>query len=561
MPNYQHIIDGWKCALPPDDENARLKALHELDVLDTPAEEAFDNITRLVSSTLKTPVAVISLVDENRQWFKSCFGANLRETSREVAFCAHVIHSDDLFVVEDTREDERFYNNPLVTDSPHIRFYAAAPLKSPQGYRIGTLCTFDSQPRPQGLNEEEAFFLRSMAGIVSDKLHLRMTLAQLQKSKESYKLAAQGSSAALFEWDIESDQITWRGRSCENFAAAINSHLPQSSRLFENRIHADDRPHVRNALSRYFCRDDEDFCVNMRVLRDDGEWIWLLFRGAAHWNQDGRATRFYGSMTDITDSKKAEIELQRAKEMADRANQQKSEFLANMSHELRTPLNSIIGFSNLLLKNKDGQFSPKDLNFLERITSNGLHLLELINDVLDLSKIEAGQLTIHREQVDLRELAQGLLRQLESQTMKKGLQLRVDMPSEMAPVETDPQKLKQILINLMGNAIKFTEAGTVTLRVQANAVTRQPEMIEIVDTGVGIAEKDLQMIFNAFKQTEKRLSRSEQGTGLGLSISQSLCELLGYRISVESQLDRGSTFRISLNPAIHQQPVIERATG
>lgn len=249
---------------------------------------------------------------------------------------------------------------------------------------------------------------------------------------------------------------------------------------------------------------------------------------------------------DVTRRLQAEEALRIAKDDAESANRAKSQFLANMSHELRTPLNSVIGFANILLKNKGGNLVAKDLGFLERILANGRHLLSLINEVLDLAKIESGRLEVAEEEVDLAVFIRETIEQLEGQAREKAVALRADIPEPLpTPVQTDAAKLKQVTINLIGNALKFSEGGSVTVRLEADA-TRVPTGIAVADTGIGIAPERLEAIFEAFAQADQTTSRRFGGTGLGLAISRSLCLLLGYDLEVQSTVGEGSTFTIRM---------------
>jgi signal transduction histidine kinase len=231
---------------------------------------------------------------------------------------------------------------------------------------------------------------------------------------------------------------------------------------------------------------------------------------------------------------------------AEQASRAKSEFLANMSHELRTPLNSVIGFANLLLKNRRSLLDAEDRSFLERIVDNGKNLLSLINQVLDLSKVEAGKLELHLGPVDVAALVRQLAAEFDSQLAGKDLDLLTDLPEEIALLASDSDKLRQILVNLIGNAIKFTARGRVTLRIVTDPATSRPVRLEVEDTGIGIPAEKQQLIFEAFQQADSTTARIYGGTGLGLSISLALCKLLGYRLTVHSVVGGGSTFSIIL---------------
>jgi|GEM_PF-1916463 len=280
--------------------------------------------------------------------------------------------------------------------------------------------------------------------------------------------------------------------------------------------------------------------------KKNGETFWEAATITPVRDANGEITHYIAIKEDITALKETNMRLQEAKEEAEQASRTKSEFLANMSHELRTPLNSVIGFSNVLLKNKGDTLTAQQLSYLERIRDNGTHLLELINDVLDLSKIEAHRMTVEKTQVNLRELIEDVAKQMDGQIQSENLRMETAVPDGVQVIETDARKVRQILINLVGNAIKFTDTGYVkiTLEVDENA---WPQRIKVKDTGIGIPEEKKENIFEAFQQIDSSTSRTYQGTGLGLAITASLCELLEYEIKLESTVGEGTTFTIDLD--------------
>ena len=250
----------------------------------------------------------------------------------------------------------------------------------------------------------------------------------------------------------------------------------------------------------------------------------------------------------LVTSRIVEAQLRSERDTAEYTNRAKSEFLSNMSHELRTPLNSIIGFANILQKNKGGNLRPVDLVHLDRIAANGTHLLGVINGVLDLSKIEAGRVELEMETLDLASLIRETLNEMGSQAEGQEVVLEAEMPAELGLLYGDRARLKQILINLVGNSLKFTRRGRVTVRIVTDERNGAPARLDVIDTGIGIPEDRLETIFDAFRQADNTTERQFGGTGLGLTITRSLAELMGWTVGVRSTVGAGTTFSVYFGP-------------
>jgi PAS domain S-box-containing protein len=287
----------------------------------------------------------------------------------------------------------------------------------------------------------------------------------------------------------------------------------------------------------------------------DGEWRWFLSRAVPvreepeEGEAEGDITGWFGTNTDITDMRAAEEQLAEAKEAAEEANRAKSQFIANMSHELRTPLSAVIGYSEML-EEEAAEIEGADamLEDLRKINNNARHLLSLINDVLDLSKIEAGKMEVQPEDFDVPALAREVGDTVQALVARKSNRLELDLGPELGGMHSDPVKLRQCLFNLLGNAAKFTEEGRVTLSAKRTRGADNRDWVEfrVSDTGIGMTEEQLAKLFRRFTQADSSTTRRFGGTGLGLSITKAFCIMLGGDISVESRPGQGTTFTIRL---------------
>ena len=248
--------------------------------------------------------------------------------------------------------------------------------------------------------------------------------------------------------------------------------------------------------------------------------------------------------------RRVEQEVVHARDVAVAANRAKSDFLARMSHELRTPLNSIIGFGDLLARSASFAGNALDSKLIDRVRANGRHLLGLINDVLDLSKVEAGHLTLEHSLVRVDELVREVVSGLAFRIADRDVRLHCVVPEHILPAYTDETRLRQVLLNLVGNALKFTEAGEVCVTLEADPFTGAPLRLIVRDTGIGIPADRHGAVFDAFEQADASVTRRFGGTGLGLSITRALCEAMQYRLTLESEVGRGSSFVVELRTSL-----------
>ena len=657
------------------DEILRLGVLHDQAVLDTPPEARFDRITAMAAAHFKAPIALVSLVDTDRQWFKSCIGLEVRETERGWAFCDHAIRlgAHAVLVVEDATLDARFKDNPLVTGAPDIRFYAGATLTTSEGVNLGSLCVIDTEARPTP-TEADLAHLRALANLVVDQIDLSRARKELDDRHRILDLGERLSGTGYWTLNTQTGAVFWspqvyaihgedpatynpglgdalefyieedrklvsdliktrseNGQGWEFDAILVRADgsrrnvrslaevqrdttgrvtgffgvfkdLTDERKVIETAVEQERRyrllaDNVSDVIATYspdgifsylspsvsellgyspeemIGRTPYDFMVpedHARIAREfrqaaktrlpltveyravtkDGSIRWLEARSRFQRDENDVIVEINDSVRDVTERREREVALAEARAVAENAARTKADFLANMSHEIRTPLNGVLGFAEVL---SNTALDHDQRRYLDRIRTAGKGLSALIDDILDFSKIESGKMTTELRAFDLKGLATDVV-DLTQVSVGGRLDLKLAFDDGVSPwVMGDEQRIRQVLLNLLGNAAKFTHEGSVILRVRISAGQLD---LRVIDTGIGIAPEALTRLFQSFTQADTAVGRRFGGTGLGLNISRSLARLMQGDVTLESQPDVGTTaiFTLPYAPAEAQSP-------
>ena len=639
-------------------ERARLDALLDYRVLDTLPTEAFDRITSLAADLFDAPIALVSLVDSERQWFKSHHGLEATSTPRSWAFCSHAIEGKprSTLVVEDATLDQRFAANPLVVGDPGIRFYAGAVLTSPEGANLGTLCIIDSVARAAP-SERALHRLRNLADMVVDELELHRVRNRSKAKRQLLSLAERMSGVGHWRYDLADGKISWSDetfrihgispehgepeygellklyrepyrtqlasavdlavttgksyslegqvtrpngevrsvitkadclfdaageiealcgvfqdvtdrRNTDYFTSTLVDNIPIDLSYWDvnGRCRFANRPWLEKhgltadtaigamaqdiVASDYFndsvaqakwSLDGQSVSFERTLITKTGETRHEMAHYIPHRNPDGVICGIYSIATDIGEMKNTETQLRHAMAAAETANEAKSVFLATMSHEIRTPLNGVLGMAQAMTVEP---LPPKQRQRLETIIHSGQNLASILNDVLDMAKIEVGKIVLEDIEFNLEALIESSHSTFTLLTEEKGLTFSANVSPQVEGYwRGDPGRLRQILQNIISNAVKFTDDGGVTLTVDRDD---QAIVMNVTDTGIGISPDQLDGIFRRFVQAEASTTRRYGGTGLGLAISRELAELMGGTLDARSELGRGSTFTLRI---------------
>ncbi len=389
---------------------------------------------------------------------------------------------------------------------------------------------------------------KTYIAIRADISERKQTEMELEENRARLELVISSTGVGIWDWNVQTGTVEFNERWAEIAGYTLEELAPVNIDTWMRLAHPDDLQESGVLLEQHFNGESAGYTCEMRMRHKQGHWVWVLDTGrVVERDKEGKPLRMIGTHLDVTERKRAEEALVEARDAAEEAAQHKSEFLANMSHEIRTPMNGVIGMTGLLL---DTSLSPQQRTYAEASMNSAEALLVLINDILDFSKIEAGKLELEKVPFDLQALVEDVAELMAIKCRGKNLEMFLRYkPGTPRFMIGDPGRVRQIMLNLLSNATKFTEQGHVSLTVETDKISGEirPIRISIQDTGIGIPENKQALIFNQFDQADGSTTRKFGGTGLGLSISKQLAELMGGTINIESRQGEGSTFSFTMN--------------
>ncbi len=544
----------------PSQEIERIQTLLSYGILDSKPEQEFEDLVHLISAICEVPVAIISMLDENRQWYKAKVGMEFSDLPKNETICQYTLLQNEILEITDALHDERVKDNPHVNTENGIRFYAGISLQAPNGYNIGTVCVADTKPRQLSSSQKKSLKLLSkqVMALLEARKRNRILTEELELIlNNKIKEAEEKLFLKENEYQHLLDSIK-RSNSVVEFSP--EGHVLSTNTIFRSFIGYREEELVKMHHSDFV--DSKDKAKNVKFwqalengdfkagrfkrIRKNGDEVWMQATYNPVRSPDGKIDKVLQISQDITLEIAAEKAMQVAKEAAESLNHQKDSFIANVSHEIRTPIHAVLGFTELLLEQERDR---QKISYLKSVKTAGDNLMFIINDILDLSKIEAGIIQMHAANFRLKQVVENVFSILHLNAKQKQLKLTYSISSGVPEyLLGDSNRLSQVLLNLLGNALKFTHKGKVELEIDFVEMQVDQHLIKftVTDTGIGIEEDKLEKIFQRFSQADESISRTFGGTGLGLNISRQLVERQNGTMEVESKIGEGTKFTFSI---------------
>lgn len=466
---------------------------------------------------------------------------------------------DQWYIATGARHDmdkkgEAFFKMVHSADLPALHEANRRALEAGEPYR----CEFRVRSRDGALRwiagngrviPEHEGVPRRLVGLNWDITEQKESTERIRIAEQRLRAAAEAAGFGMVHADLQSKKVTYSEQMLKLLGLPTDRTEHELTEHSPDWVHPDDRHQLRNHFNKLLTlREGESSELDHRIIRSDGEIRWIHLTARPVYSGEGkkrRVAQVIGTVIDITKQREYETQLQVSREAAEAANASKSQFVANMSHEIRTPMTAILGYTDLLVS---VEHDPAKLEHLQTIKRNGNFLLEIINDILDLSKIEAGKMEVSREWFAPHKIVADVQSMMQVRAAEKKLELKVTYDGSIpAEIQGDSKRLKQIMVNLLGNAVKFTEQGEIELSVRFLESPRRMLQFRVSDTGIGMTDEQQAKLFQPFTQGDNSVNRQFGGTGLGLAISRRLTEMLGGQLSVTSEIGTGSTFTFTID--------------
>ena len=523
-----------------------------------PAAAAYERVLVLMADAFAAPEAVLVLIEDGLSTVRCQLGQLPAAELLDLLRRDRSTRQGGALLLEDARRDPRLADHPIVARPGGVRFLAVAPLIDPDGALRGTLAAF--APAPRRSRPVQLKTLATFAEMLVDQLEIqaegqrhRQVEALIATSRDRYRSVIDSLTEVIFQIGMDG---RWRFLNRAYTTLTGEDFREALGRRALHRVMPEDRRRLLELLDPL--REGTAPTANheFRYCTSDGSVRWFGMVAFVAQDEVEGLPVITGTLIDITERRETEAALKAAREEAERANRARAEFLATVSHEIRTPINGVIGLTGLLL---DTNLTPEQWRYANTLRVSAEHLLQVINDILDYSKIDAGKLEFEHMRVGLRELVDSVLAITAPRAGAKGVEIEAVLPRDLpGNLVGDPGRLRQILLNLVSNAVKFTETGRVTiaLAVADLELGRAALTVTVSDTGIGIPPEALKTLFTEFGQVDSSVSRRFGGTGLGLAICKRLLDGMNGWIEVESTVGIGSRFRftVPLDKEVGQDP-------
>ena len=502
----------------PINEDLRLAALKSYQVMDTESDPILDDITEIIADICDVPIALVSLVDDCRQWFKSAQGLDAPETPKDIAFCAHAINGKKIFEVPDTLKDERFYNNPLVTGAPKIRFYAGMPLISEDGFALGTLCAIDTKPKVLDLRQKK--YLRILANEVMGRLELLRKNRLLKEAKTLHELITETNQDYIFvkdkDYKIVQANSAFKALFPESMQDRIIGYTTVEDSSFEE--------------AQAYLKDDKQAFEEGRVekyeslILPDGRQR-TLFTTKIRFQDNANDPYLLGVSRDVTEREKLIASLQKS-------NHDLEEFAYIASHDLKSPLNAVKNLLSLLEEDLEAALNDETQQLFQMIDTRINRMTKLLSDLLHYARV--GREEHVAELLNLKTTALNCLELIDDPN-------RFEVTIADSQLELPKFPFELVLTNLVSNAIKHHDKQTGKITIDAEEY-KHHYILKVADDGPGIPTEYREKVFQKF---EKLKSKDEvEGSGMGLAMVLKMVHHYGGDVTIESNSSRGICFSV-----------------